>query len=103
MESAVDFPTIKKHFSSFFSHVPGVAPASFVDGEMDLTRAATAGVDHADTPFVLVAHGTSGQWEVYARDFERPLASFAESQAGCDFACNLARTRKDAIVLIRDT
>lgn len=103
MESAVDFPTIRKYFSSFFTHVPGVTQASFVDSGKDSTLATTAAVDLGDTPFVLVAHGASGQWEVYARDFEHPLAAFAERQAGCDFASALARNRQDAIVLIRDS
>jgi len=39
---------------------------------------------------------------VYAGDFEHPLASFGERQAGCDFASDLAKNRKDSIVLIRE-
>jgi hypothetical protein len=43
---------------------------------------------------VLVASRAGGQWDVYVGDFEHPLASFGERQAGCDFASDLAKTKK---------
>ncbi len=55
-----------------------------------------------DSPFVLVAHGASGKWDVYAQDFDHPIASFSERQAGCDYANGLAKTKKDSMVLIRE-
>lgn len=95
----MDYPTIKKRFASLFRLVPGVMPASFVAGKTDVP-AAPAGQDVS--PFVLVASRAGGQWDVYAGDFEHPLASFGERQAGCDFASDLAKSRKDSIVLIRE-
>lgn len=97
----MDYPTIKKCFSSLFRLIPGVMPASFVNGKADLPApSAAAGKDAS--PFVLVASRAGGQWDVYAGDFEHPLASFGERQAGCDFASDLAKSRKDSIVLIRE-
>lgn len=98
----MDFPAIRKCLKDFFRRMPGVMPASFVDGKGDSAAAAAATRHQQDSPFVLVAHSASGQWEVYARDFEHPLASFSERQACCDFASDLAKTREDAIVLIRE-
>jgi hypothetical protein len=103
MESAMDYPVIRKFLESFFRLVPGARSASFIDGASDPTMSAVTTASREDPPFVLVAHGAGGQWEVYAKDFEHPLASFNERQAGCDFASNLAKTRENAIVLIRES
>jgi hypothetical protein len=103
MESAMDYPVIRKFFAAFFHYMPGMAPANFVGSKSDPIAAETAMECPGDPPFVLVAHGAGGQWEVYAKDFEHPLASFDERQAGCDFASNLAKTRENAIVLIRES
>ncbi len=99
----MDFPTIRSYFSGLFRRLPGVAPTSFVDGSRNHAEAAAADGHQEGSPFVLVAHSAGGQWEVYATDFERPLASFDGRQAGCDFANSLAKNRKDAIVLIRES
>jgi hypothetical protein len=101
MESHMDFPAIKKFIAGFLRRMPGVAQAGFVDGGSDSAVPAAAAGYH-DCPFVLVAHSAGGQWEVYAKDFEHPLASFDERQAGCDFARNLAETGENTIVLIRE-
>jgi hypothetical protein len=53
-------------------------------------------------PFVLVAHDVEGRWDVYAKRFDTPLASFEERQPACNYACRIARTRKDTLVLMRD-
>jgi len=53
--------------------------------------------------FVLVAHGADGQRDVYAGDFEHPLASFDERQAGCDYASGLAKASSASIVLILES
>lgn len=66
------------------------------------TAGSDAGFQQADSPFVLVAHRASGRWDVYARAFDNPLASFNERQAACDYASDLAKTRRDSLVLIRD-
>lgn len=99
----MDYPAIRKCLEGFFRLVPGVRAASFIDGTDDPAVSAVAAESREDPPFVLVAHGAGGQWEVYAKDFEHPLASFNERQAGCDFASNLAKTRENAIVLIRES
>ena len=99
----MDFPVIKKYLSEILRRMPGVKPENFVDNKNDSVKSAVAAGHQEDSPFVLVAHGASGQWEVYARDFDHPLASFNERQAGCDFASNLAKTRENAIVLIRES
>lgn len=95
-------PTIKKFFAGLFSHLPGVMLTNFVDSKSDSSVAATAMRSRVDSPFVLVAHGAGGQWDVFAEDFEHPLASFGERQAGCEFANHLAKTRNNSIVLIRE-
>lgn len=97
------YPVIRKFFATLFHYMPGMVPASFVSGKSDPIASENAMECPVDPPFVLVAHGASGQWEVYAKDFEHPLASFDERQAGCDFASNLAKTRENAIVLIRES
>lgn len=76
--------------------------AYFVGSKSDSVAAAKQAGGQEGSPFVLVAHSAGGQWEVYAKDFEHPLASFDERQACCDFASNLARVRENSIVLIRD-
>lgn len=98
----MDFPVIKNFFTGFFRHLPGEASANFVDGKSIPAISVGVARHHEDCPFVLVAHGADGQWEVYAKDFEHPLASFTEKQAGCDFATDLANSRENSIVLIRD-
>ena len=99
----MDYPVLRKLLTGFFGLMPGVKPAGFVNGGSDPAAPAAATESREDPPFVLVAHGADGQWEVYAKDFEHPLASFNERQAGCDFASNLAKTRENAIVLIRES
>jgi len=99
----MDFPAIRKYFGSFFRHLPGVMPASFVDGKSDYSSIAVVAAQQDESPFVLVAHGAGGQWEVYARDFEHPLATFGDRQSGCDYANTLAKYRKDSIILIRES
>ncbi len=95
------FPAIRKFFASLFRRLPGVMPASFVDGKAAIP-APSSSVRQDDSPFVLVVSRGGGQWDVFAGDFEHPLASFGERQAACDFAGDLAKTRKDSIVLIRE-
>lgn len=99
----MDYPVIRKFFTVLFHYMPGIAPANFVGSKSNHIAARTTAECPVDPPFVLVAHGAGGQWEVYAKDFEHPLASFDERQAGCDFASNLAKTRENAIVLIRES
>ncbi len=99
----MNFPIIKNYLRGCLRRMPGVTPANFVDPKNTTATLAVMAGQQQDSPFVLVAHGVSGQWEVYAKDFEHPLASFDERQAGCDFASNLAKTRENAIVLIRDS
>ncbi|GEM_PF-2046025 len=103
MESALDSPAIKKFFTGILRLIPGVTLANFVDSKTDAVVPAGVTGHQENSPFVLVAHSAGGQWEVYAKDFEHPLAAFSERQAGCDFATNLAKTRDNAIVLIRES
>lgn len=97
----MQFPAIKKCIASLFRLIPGAGTASFVGGKTGIS-ASTGSARQDASPFVLVACRSGGQWDVYAGDFEHPLASFGERQAGCDFACDLAKDRKDSIVLIRE-
>lgn len=60
-----------------------------------------AGFHQPDSPLVLVAHGAGGKWDVHARAFDNRLAAFNERQAACEYASDLAKARKDSIVLIR--
>ena len=101
----MDFSIIKQMFSGLLHRIPGIEPAGFVDGNMvaDACRKSGEKADDLSSPFVLVSRTTSGQWDVYSGNFERPVASFDERQAGCDFASQLAKGRMDSIVLIRDS
>lgn len=98
----MDFPAIKRCFAHLFRLIPGARAASFVSDRTGIPPPETS-VPQDASPFVLVASRASGQWDVYAGDFEHPLASFGERQAGCDFASDLAKARKDSIVLIRES
>jgi hypothetical protein len=98
----MNFPVIRKCLAGFLRNMQAGKVAYFVDGKDDSVAPATPADSPDNTPFVLVAHRPGGQWEVYAKDYEHPLASFDERQACCDFACNLAKTRQNAIILIRD-
>ena len=69
--------------------------------DSDATRSGV-GFHQPDSPFVLVAHGAGGRWDVYAKAFDNPLASFGERQAACDYASKLASTRHASMVLIHD-
>jgi len=102
MERAMNFPVIRKCLAGFLRGMQGGKVAFFVDGKDEPERPVKPADGPDNSPFVLVAHSPGGQWEVYVRDFEHPLASFDERQAGCDFASNLAKARQNAIVLIRD-
>lgn len=99
----MDYPVIRKRLKGFLQMLPGVNQVKFVDNAGDSAAPEAAIKSPEDPPFVLVAHGAGGQWEVYAGDFEHPLASFNERQAGCDFASHLAKVMKNAIVLIRES
>lgn len=74
-------------------------------GLMDPQRESAASrsnrVEARDSPFVLVACAPDGRWGVFQQDFDKPRASFDELQEACDYANELARTRTDAMVLIR--
>jgi hypothetical protein len=96
---------IKQMFAGLLHRIPGIEPAGFVDGNTvaDAGRKLGEKADDQGLPFLLVSHATSGQWDVYSGNFERPVASFDERQAGCDFASQLAKGRMDSIVLIRDS
>jgi hypothetical protein len=53
-------------------------------------------------PFILVAHDTEGRWDVYAKKFDTPMASFEQRQLACNFASDLAKARRDCLVLLRE-
>ena len=55
-----------------------------------------------DPPFILVAHDRDGQWDVYARHFDTPVASFGQREPACSFATGLASARSDCLVLLRE-
>ncbi len=100
----MNFLTIKNQFAIFVRRILGAMPACSLGDSKGDSAATGSDTDlHQEaSPFVLVAHGTSGRWDVYAKDFHNSLASFDERQAACDFASDLAKTRKDAMVLIRE-
>ncbi len=101
----MDFSFIRQLLAGLLHRIPGIEPAGFVDGNTVADIGGKPEDKTADqgSPFVLVSHGASGQWDVYSGNFERPVASFDERQAGCDFASQLAKGRMDSIVLIRDS
>lgn len=103
MGVVMNFPMIRNYFADLFHRLSGVFTVSLVDGK----GAAATADDPATAPgvcqFVLVAHGAGGQWDVYAGDFEHPLASFDQRQAGCDYASGLAKASRASIVLIQES
>jgi hypothetical protein len=55
----------------------------------------------AEPPFVLVANDREGKWDVYALQFDTPVASFAAREPACQHAAGLARLRRDCLILLR--
>lgn len=100
----MDFTFIRQLLAGLLHRIPGIELAGFVAGSSFADVGADSASKTADpeSPFVLVSHGAGGQWDVYSGNFECPVASFDERQAGCDFASQLAKGRMDSIVLIRD-
>ena len=87
----------------FFRRMLSVASAHRLGhstSDSGLTRG-DAGFHQPDSPFVLVAYGAGVRWDVLAKAFDNPLASFDERQAACEYASDLAKARKDSIVLMR--
>jgi len=101
----MDFSFIRQLVAGLLHRIPGIEPAGFVSGNTVAETGGKPAENSTDqgSPFVLVSHATSGQWDVYSGNFERPVASFDERQACCDFASQLAKGRMDSIVLIRDS
>ena len=58
--------------------------------------------DEQDSPFLVVEHGQDGLWHVHERRFDTPGVLFNGRQEACDYACERARTKKDALVLLRE-
>ena len=59
-------------------------------------------LDQKDSPFLLVEHGKDGLWHVHERRFDTSGVLFNERQEACDYASERARTKKDAMVLLRE-
>ena len=59
-------------------------------------------LDQKESPFLLVEHGKDGLWHVHERRFDTSGVLFSERQDACDYASGRARTKKDAMVLIRE-
>jgi len=55
-----------------------------------------------DSPFLLVEHGQDGLWHVHESRFDTSGVLFSERQHACDYASERARTKKDAMVLMRE-
>jgi len=55
-----------------------------------------------DSPFLLVEHGKDGLWHVHASPYDTTGVTFKARQEACDYASQLARNRKDAMVLMRE-
>jgi hypothetical protein len=60
------------------------------------------GAADQEPPFVLVAHDVEGKWDVYAKRFDTPLASFDQREPACHYASGLAKARRDCLVLVRE-
>jgi len=55
-----------------------------------------------DSPFLIVEHGLDGLWRVHGWTFDTSGVLFSERQEACDYAAERARTKKDAMVLLRE-
>ena len=55
-----------------------------------------------DSPFLLVEHGKDGLWHVHESPFDTTGVTFKARQEACDYASQLARKKKDAMVLLRE-
>lgn len=78
-----------------------ISACGLIDGQRDSAVRRGGRAEQRDSPFVLVAYAADGRWGVFQQDFDKPLASFDEMQAACDYANELAKTRTDSMVLIR--
>ena len=55
-----------------------------------------------DSPFLIVEHGLDGMWRVHGSRLDTAGMLFDERQKACDYAAERARTRIDAVVLLRE-
>jgi hypothetical protein len=58
------------------------------------------GFDQKGAPVLTVRRNAGGAWDVWELDFEKPLASFDDKQDACDYANDLAKTKKTATVVV---
>lgn len=79
-----------------------ISASGLTGSQRDSATSRSNRVEPRDSPFVLVACTSDGRWGVFQRDFDKPRASFNELQEACHYANELARTRTDSIVLIRN-
>lgn len=78
-----------------------VSACGLIDNQRDSATSRGNRVGQKDSPFVLVAGAADGRWGVFQRNFDMPQASFNEMQEACDYANEIAKTRLNAMVLIR--
>jgi hypothetical protein len=81
--------------------VNAISTCGLIDDQRDSATNRSNRVRQEDSPFVLVAGAADGRWGVFQRNFDMPQASFNEMQEACDYANEIAKTRLNAIVLIR--
>ena len=55
-----------------------------------------------NSPFLLVEHGKDGLWHVHESPYDTTGVTFKERQEACDYASQLARNKRDAMVLLRE-
>jgi len=82
--------------------VDAVSVCGLIDDQHDSAASRSNRVRQEDSPFVLVAGAADGKWGVFQRNFDMPQASFNEMQEACDYANEIAKTRLNAMVLIRN-
>lgn len=81
--------------------VNAISTCGLIDDQRDSATNRSNRDRHEDSPFVLVAGAADGRWGVFQRNFDMPQASFNEMQEACDYANEIAKSRLNAMVLIR--
>lgn len=60
------------------------------------------GFDQKGSVVIRVSRAANDRWDVSEADFEKPLASFDDKQAACDYANKLTMAKEGATVVVME-
>lgn len=58
------------------------------------------GLDQKGDIVFTVSPAKNGKWDVSEKDFDKPLASFDSERDACDYANDIAKTKKGSRVIV---